>query len=181
MVFFLKMVILVFFNVLKFAFRDPFLHSKDPYNPTIVIPQELVENRGIADTLDYTDVVFPVSEKDYCKIEDNNDICVNVFPYEGTVIYPIYVSEKDFDNCLNLLMIHEGNRSLYVYIKDFNRLMFNKTENKNKKWFCMHCLQCFSSENVLNKHKENCLVINGTQRVKKLSEGSINLGIIRDR
>ena len=36
-------------------------------------------------------------------------------------------------------------------------------------WFC---LQCFSSENILNKHKENCLVINGEQRVK-LNEGFI--------
>ena len=41
-----------------------------------------------------------------------------------------------------------------MYIKDFNRFMFHKTKNKNKKWFCKSCLQCFSSENVLIKHKE---------------------------
>ena len=34
----------------------------------------------------------------------------------------------------------------YVYIKDFNRFMFNKNRCKNKKWFCKSCLQCFSSE-----------------------------------
>ena len=44
--------------------------------------------------------------------------------------------------------------------------MFHKTKNKNKKWFCRSCLQCFSSENVLIKHKENCLSINGKQSVK---------------
>ena len=71
---------------------------------------------------------------------------------------------------MNVLMIHEGNKSHYVYIKDFNRLMFNKTKNRNKKWFCMRCLQHFSSENVLDKHKKNCLVINGEQRVE-LNEG----------
>ena len=48
--------------------------------------------------------------------------------------------------------------------------MFHKTKNKNKKWFCKSCLQCFSSENVLIKHKENCLSINGKQSVK-LEEG----------
>ena len=37
----------------------------------------------------------------------------------------------------------------------------------------MRCLQCFSSEGILNKHKEDCLVINGEQRVK-LSEGFIS-------
>ena len=112
------------------------------------------EDKRIAGVLDYSDVAFPVSEKDYSRIEDKNSICVNVFSYEGKVIYPIYISEKEFDDCVHLLMIHEGNKSHYVYIKDFNRLVFNKTKNKNKKWLCMRCLQCFSSENILNRHKE---------------------------
>ena len=29
----------------------------------------------------------------------------------------------------------------------------------------MHCLQCFSSERVLNDHKENCITLNGTQAI----------------
>ena len=32
--------------------------------------------------------------------------------------------------------------------------------------FCRSCLQCFSIENVLIKHKANCLSINGKQLVK---------------
>ena len=59
-----------------------------------------------------------------------------------------------------------------VYIKDFNTFMFHKTKNKNKKWFCKSCLQCFSSENMLIKHKEDCLSINGVQSVD-LEEGII--------
>ena len=47
-----------------------------------------------------------------------------------------------------------------------------KTKNKNKKWFCKSCLQCFSSKSVLIKHKENCLRINGKQSVK-LEKGII--------
>ena len=42
--------------------------------------------------------------------------------------------------------------------------LFQKT--KNKKWFCRSCLQCSSSENVLIKHKEDCLSINAMQSVK---------------
>ena len=53
-----------------------------------------------------------------------------------------------------------------MYIKDFNRLMFNKTRHKGKKYFCKSCLQCFSSESVLNDHKKYCLLINGGQNVK---------------
>ena len=50
-------------------------------------------------------------------------------------------------------------------------LCFTK-QSKNKKWFCRSCLLCFSNENVLTKHKEDCLIYNGKQSVK-LEEGII--------
>ena len=55
--------------------------------------------------------------------------------------------------------------------------MFHKTKNKNKKWFCRSCLQCFSSENVLIKHKEDCLSINVQQSIN-LEKGKLNLKVI---
>ena len=67
---------------------------------------------------------------------------------------------------MDLLHLIDDNKSHYAYIKDFDRFMFHKTKSKNKKCFCRSCLQCFSSENVLRKHKENCLRINGKQSVK---------------
>ena len=57
-------------------------------------------------------------------------------------------------------------------LKFFNRFMFQRTKNKNKKWFCKSYLQCFSSKNVLIRHKGICLSINGKQSVK-LEEGII--------
>ena len=53
-----------------------------------------------------------------------------------------------------------------VYIKDFNRFMFNKAKCKNKKHFCTYYLQCFSSEKILIVHREICLEINGKQSVE---------------
>ena len=50
--------------------------------------------------------------------------------------------------------------------------MFYKTKNKNKKYFCKSCLQCFSSKNVLTEHKKVCLSINGAQSVR-LEKGTI--------
>ena len=58
------------------------------------------------------------------------------------------------------------------YIKDFNRLMFNKNKCKSKEWFCKSCLCCFSSKIVLNSHKKDCLSINGRERIK-LEKGFI--------
>ena len=73
---------------------------------------------------------------------------------------------------MDLLLIIDENKSHYVYIKDFDRFMFHKTKNKNKKYFCKSCLQCFSCKNVLTKHKEVCLSINGAQSVR-LEKGTI--------
>ena len=36
---------------------------------------------------------------------------------------------------MDLLLTSEENKSHYVYIKNFERLMFNKTKNKNKNTF----------------------------------------------
>ena len=106
--------------------------------------------------LDYEGIKFPVSKKDIAKIERQNNICIDVFWYENNLINTVYVSDHKFENCMNLLLISDENKSHYVYIKDFNRFMCNKTKNKNKKDFCKRCLQCFSSEKVLIEHKENC-------------------------
>ena len=50
--------------------------------------------------------------------------------------------------------------------------MFNTTGNENEKWFCRSCLQSSSSESVLKRHKDDCLAINGAQRVR-LEKGVI--------
>ena len=77
---------------------------------------------------------------------------------------------------MDLLLITDENKSHYVYTKDFNRFMDNKTKSNNKKHFRKYCLQCFCSERVLIEHKKGCLVINGKQNVK-LRRGSIRFKI----
>ena len=95
-----------------------------------------------------------------------------MFGYENRLVFSIYISDQKFKDSIDLLLLIDNDKSHYVYIKDFDRFMFHKTKNKNKKWFCKSCLQCFSCENVLIKHKENCLSINGKQSVK-LEKGII--------
>ena len=67
---------------------------------------------------------------------------------------------------MDLLLILENNKFHFAYIKDFNRFMFNKTKHKTKTHFCRYCLQCFSNERILSKHKKVCLKTNGKQSVK---------------
>ena len=73
-----------------------------------------------------------------------------------TIISLDFNLDKSFEEILYRIdnWINEGSgwiidsingKSHYAYIKDFNRLMFNKSKNKNKRYFCRYCLQCFSS------------------------------------
>ena len=130
------------------------------------------EDKKLASNLNYEGIEFPILKNDYCRVEKQNNICISVFCYENGLNYPIYVSGEKFNDCMDLLLIFDENKSHYVYIKYFTRFMFSKTKNKNKKYFCKCCLQCFSSEKVLTEHKENCLVINYKKNVK-LGKGSI--------
>ena len=95
-----------------------------------------------------------MQEKHFSKIETNNNIYINVYYYENKLTFPFYISDQRFQNSMDLLQIFGGDKSHYVYIKDFDRFLFHKAKNKNKKYFCKSCLQCFRSENVLTEHKE---------------------------
>ena len=72
--------------------------------------------------------------------------------------------------CFQMMMINH----IMCTLKISTDLCFTKQnkKQKNKKWFCKTCLQCFSGEIVLTKHEEYCLSINGKQSVK-LEKGII--------
>ena len=134
-------------------------------NPTNSHPERInKKDKEIAKSLDYRGINFPMKARDYEIIEERFNINVNVFGYENRV-FPLYVSKKSNEQVLNVLLISNEEKSHYVFIKDFNRLMYSevKTKNQHKKHFCMACLQNFTTKEILNNHRERCLSINGTQ------------------
>ena len=113
----------------------------------------------------YNGIAFPVIQKQYNKIETQNSIRINVFGYENGQPFPIYISKEMFKDQMNLLLITKDENKHYVFIKDFNSFMYNQSKHKERKHFCMYCLQCFSSETILSNHANNCLKINGSQAI----------------
>ena len=81
------------------------------------------------------------------KIETKENICINAFCYENK-LSNLHFRLKT-KNSMDLLLIIDESKSNYVYIKDFDKFMFHKTNNENKN-YCKSCLQCFSSKNVWN-------------------------------
>ena len=94
-----------------------------------------------------------------------------MFGYEKGQPFPIHISKEEFGNQMNLLLITKNEKKHYVLIKDFNSFMYNQSKHKERKHFCMHCLQCFSSERILANHVKNCLTINGNQAINMLKKG----------
>ena len=136
-------------------------------NPQEKDPQRIKKiDKEYINQLDYSGIEFPVTVKQYNKIEKQNEININVFGYENKQPYPIYISKEKYEKHLELLLITEDDNKHYVLIKDFNRFMFNQTKHEHRKHFCMYCLQCFSSEEVLKNHKDNCIQLNGEQAIK---------------
>ena len=93
------------------------------------------------------------------------NINVNVFGYKN-ILFPLYISKKSNEQVLDILLRSNEEKLYYVFIKDFNRLMYSKTEHKEKKYFCMSCLQNFTIKKILNNHRERWLSINDTQADK---------------
>ena len=92
-------------------------------------------DRKMVQELNYQGVEFPVATKHYGKIEEQNSINVNVSGHENEQCYPIYASKQKNEKVLNLLLISKGAKRHYVLIKDFNRMMYNKTKQQHRNSF----------------------------------------------
>ena len=122
-------------------------------NPIKIHPERITQNdQKLANNLNYDGIEFPVPEKDFSRIEKENNIYIYVYCYENKPTFLIYISDQKIENSMDLLLVTYEKKSYYLYIKDFNRFMFHKTKNKNKKYFCKSCLQYFSNKNVLTEH-----------------------------
>ena len=95
-----------------------------------------------------------------------------MFGYKNKNRIPLCVSRKVTETTLDLLLISEEEKQHYVWIKDFNRSMFNQNKHQHRQHFCRHCLQCFTSKEIFNKHTSNCIVVNGKQAVRMPKKGS---------
>ena len=65
-------------------------------------------------------------------------------------------SENDHKNDLSLIYYNDH----ICLIKDLNKYLFRNNKDKNRKFFCIRCLNSFISNEKLNKHKDFCIKYN---------------------
>ena len=124
-----------------------------------------------AEKLNWEGLKFPMELKDIHRVETLNEICINVLGYEE-VVYPLRVSKKKYKDHVNLLLISQGEKKHYCLIKNMSRLLSTQVSTKKeKKFFCLRCLNAFGTQELLDKHLQLCEDSEAV-RVKMPKEGT---------
>ncbi|KAJ8671819.1 hypothetical protein QAD02_003078 [Eretmocerus hayati] len=108
-------------------------------------------------------MTFPVRLIDIPKFEGlNNQISVNVFQIsEEKQIHPVYLTFDEKIQHVNLLLLHDGEKSHYCYIRHSSRLISSQISSHGHVTFtCDTCFHCFPTRDKLQEHKANCSEIN---------------------
>ena len=128
-------------------------------------PQRVTKYRPYENELNMAGVTYPTPLADITKIENNNNISINVIGYDSTDgFYPLRVTRNIKERHINLLLIKEGDKSHYCLIRHFSRLMSKRTDHNGAQYYCYNCLHGFSTQDRLDKHMPLCY----KQRAQKI-------------
>lgn len=122
------------------------------------------------DTLNMEGIVYPVTIHSFSLFEYNNNRNINVFRLVDNKICPYYMSKNQV-NPTNLLIYDNKTSGIShcVWIKSITRLLnhtnvssYTGNNNNNTKHWCLNCIQCFGSDELLTKHHDEskCFALN---------------------
>lgn len=114
--------------------------------------------------IDFSGIEFPVKLENIDEfIASNHDININVFGISAednkTIVGPLFSSARKSTYNINLLLLTDGERSHYCWIRDLSKLASRqKKSRRDRHFYCQICLLAFNSEEQLKKHEEHgCL------------------------
>ncbi len=126
------------------------------------ITQEL---KNQAEEHDWSGITFPVKVNDIDIWEKNNDKFVNVLGYDEDT-QKVYVIRMR-DGCSSTVLEEEKNKFIslflhddnhYCVVKNLGRLVSSQiSKKKNKKHFCLNCMNGFGTDKILTTNQEVCL------------------------
>ena len=141
--------------------------------------------KTVCETLSLNDIKTPVNVQDLLKIESQYNVSINLYGHSESnknstdsyvnpiQIYPVRITQSNAAKHIDLLVTSNTETNHYVWIKNFNKLCAGVTKNKAKKYFCKHCIQHFPSEDRLEKHMMDCIVLTKCQAIQMPNEGEV--------
>jgi len=68
-------------------------------------------------------------------------------------VYRISEKEKSLPR-IELMLIESGEKQHYCYVKRVSALLYDQSKSRNKKHYCMLCMNGFSREDLLVDHEK---------------------------
>ena len=113
------------------------------------------------DQYNFKEIDFPSHSKDWKKFESSNkSIALNILyvPHNTKEIRHAYKSKYNLNrkNQVVLLMITDGEKWLYVAVKNLSALFRGITSKHVGDFYCLNCFCSYRTENKFKKHKNVC-------------------------
>ena len=118
--------------------------------------------RAHVNKIDMAGVKFPVPINQISRIEQANDLIINVFKWDDKFgILPVRASERNGLDMreINLLLLEEGEKSHYVLISSksgFFRDMGEGDSRHNYSYWCARCIRPFTHVCTYMHHLQDC-------------------------
>ena len=128
------------------------------------------------DDLDFKgiDALTPISQS--TKVEKLNNLAINVFGWDKGVTVNRLSTQPDGMPRINLLLIEKAGKHHFTWIKDLNRLLYDQSKHRERKYFCERCMHGFTREDLLEANRPECRGIGQTAvRVEMPEEGKNKL------
>ena len=129
---------------LRWAYLPPPYHPERPrWYPT-------------EDGLNFQGIDAPTPISQIPKVEKLNNLAINVFGWDkGVTVYRLSTKPDGMPH-INLLLIEKAGKFHYTWIKDLNRLLYDKSKHKERKHFCERCLHGYTREDLLEANRPDC-------------------------
>ena len=149
-------------------------------------PMKHIERENMAkkyvNEYDSTGINYPMTLNQIPKFEKQNNKSINVYAHEITFdhetkkqslsVFPIQLSKNvitKYNECINLLLIKEGEKSHYVLIKNLSALVAEHN-SRHKTYVCPSCMKGYRESSKLDKHLKDSGCVKFSEKVELPSE-----------
>ena len=135
-------------------------------HPATYSAERISHYQPFKEELNFTGIDFPVTIDQISKFEKlNPDISITVIGIEEkaakkdvkkSALFPLRVPDQKKEKHITLIYWQQNEQYHYVWVKNFNRLLYSTKSAGRRTWFCERCFQGFIRHDLLEKHSENC-------------------------
>ena len=81
-------------------------------NHVEIHPKRITQtDKELVKDLDYDGIRIPVDKTEFSRIKTNNNISINMYCCENKLTFLIYISDQEFENSMDFLLLTDENKS----------------------------------------------------------------------